>query len=713
MQDSAISKEYQDKKGKPYTPGIKEKKLLGYIDEQQQSGTLNRGSVVEDTWMGMAFYTGQHWVRWNRAAQLLQPDSPPPWRVRMVLNYILPTVETFVAKVTENRPGWQCMPATPDDDDIEAARNCNSYLDWVYDDQSLDLKLHELVKTAACSPLAFMKVYWDPTWGEKEVVEVEPENEVPDEEGFMPRQYEKRSPGGIRFDVLSGLDCWWDPGCKDMETMRWMGQSNFMHIDEVRARWPKKGKHVQATSDVTATNDDMALQVIRHFRTSDGTADAGADRCEVVEYWERSSPRHKDGLHVVCIPGQVVLHEGPLPYDTIPFAVVRHNTVPGRLHGEGLVRPLIPAQKELNKCASQRIENKNLQAQPKYRAEAGSIKKAAISDEPGEIIFYKKTATRPPEPLPPTPLSQEHRMLEIDQRQNMENISGISDVSRGQAPASFSGRAIRHTAALDQTKLGPFVKEVERCLSRMASIGLRITRDNMGAERMIAIIGTMNEMSVKRFYRRDIKSTDVRIQPFSTTSKNIAVRQEMIMQMFQLGLYGPQQDPRVIMAARKDMEFGNLDVIQGDRTRERNYAEEEMHDMANGIFRDVEPYEDHITHIDVHMEYMRGTEYRLLSDEDKQMFKMHLAWHYYQQGQMQQGAPWWAPYVQSGEQGWPPAATQGQPPQGQTPPAPQMDAFGPQPGDEPGIAPGMGGTPELNNAVGPMGPGVGPMDAMN
>jgi hypothetical protein len=142
--------------------------------------------------------------------------------------------------------------------------------------------------------------------------------------------------------------------------------------------------------------------------------------------------------------------------------------------------------------------------------------------------------------------------------------------------------------------------------------------------------------------------------------------------------------------------------------------------MARGQWVDVQSWEDHVTHIDEHLGFMKSMDFRLLSKEEQDSFQKHLAWHYWRESQNQQGVPFWQEQVSTGEQGWPPAGPEA-PPQAPEQPmaAPPMDAFGPEPpmmgpegppmaGPEqmPGLAPGMGGSPELNQAVGTRGPGV-------
>ena len=145
-----------------------------------------------------------------------------------------------------------------------------------------------------------------------------------------------------------------------------------------------------------------------------------------------------------------------------------------------------------------------------------------------------------------------------------------------------------------------------------------------------------------------------------------------------------------------------MDPIYGDEDKDRRYAREENHMMANGKEQDVQPWEDHVTHIDECLSYMKSIDFRLLPVERQKAFEKHLAWHYHAESQNQQGQPWWQMHTQSGAEGMPPGA----PAQGGAPSAPEEGA--PAPGPSPGGSPaGLmgGGTPELNNAVGTRGPG--------
>ena len=169
--------------------------------------------------------------------------------------------------------------------------------------------------------------------------------------------------------------------------------------------------------------------------------------------------------------------------------------------------------------------------------------------------------------------------------------------------------------------------------------------------------------------------------------------------MYQVGILGDPSDPQTQMKARKMMEFGFMESVYGDESKDRNLAREEIEQMIAGKKPDVNPFDDHAVHIDQHSEFMKSIDFRLLSEDVQENFLRHMAWHYYAESQNQQGQPWWQAYVDGGMQNMPPTEA----PPGMVPPegAPPAGAGGAQPAGMTG-----GGTPELNQAIGTRGPGV-------
>jgi len=137
------------------------------------------------------------------------------------LNYVLPTIETLAGKLTENRPGFMCAPATTDDDDMEAARQCEHLLDYLWNETGMQVKLHEAVKWMSICGTVFFKVWWDDTAGDSYLdSEVQPTLDYIDESVQKVPNQEGAKTGLPVIDVVSPLEVGWDPGAKDMESCR-------------------------------------------------------------------------------------------------------------------------------------------------------------------------------------------------------------------------------------------------------------------------------------------------------------------------------------------------------------------------------------------------------------------------------------------------------------------------------------------------------------
>ena len=269
-----ISEEYTKGGVKSYSPSEKERKSSHFVHRQWQSSEDAKLQTIENAWLGMAYFMGKQWSRYNRTTGLLTEDNPPAWRVRMVLNYVMPTVETLAGKLVENRPGFTCLPSSDDDDDIESARQCEHLLEYLWHELSMQTKLHDAVKWMATTGTVFFKCWWDSSAGDTYLAEEDVGDvvdylitEVGEEEPEQPQAKKKKSKSKRKtsglpvVDVLSVLEVGWDPGAKDMDSSRWIVHANMMHIDLVRERWPKKGKYV--ISDTQYEVDHHSQSVLR------------------------------------------------------------------------------------------------------------------------------------------------------------------------------------------------------------------------------------------------------------------------------------------------------------------------------------------------------------------------------------------------------------------------------------------------------------------
>jgi hypothetical protein len=142
----------------------------------------------------------------------------------------------------------------------------------------------------------------------------------------------------------------------------------------------------------------------------------------------------------------------------------------GKFYGTSIIEDLLPVQKEYNRTRSQIIENKNRMAKIQLMAPRGSIEVQKVTSEPGQVILYTP-GYAPPQPIPlqnlPAYVLQEVQQLQ----QDMDDISGQHEVSRGQNPAQVTAAtALSYLQEQDDTKLSGTIESLESAVEKSASI---------------------------------------------------------------------------------------------------------------------------------------------------------------------------------------------------------------------------------------------------
>lgn len=510
----------------------------------------------------------------------------------------------------------------------------------------------------------------------------------------LPGQPEIERPkmsGAPSIEVVPPMALIIDPGCHDktLKDCRWIAHVAFLHIDEIHERWPQRAVYV--TPDTSFGNDTYAMQILANVQggpRSGTELEQNPDRCKVVTYYERKSPRHPKGYY--CIKtGDVILEEGhELPCGgKLPFVCVRFNSVPGRLWGQGVISRIEQLQRTLNYQRSKLLEMVGLHAGPKWAAEKGSVKRSTFTNQPHEVIEYEKTG-RPPHVIPPPQISQEHRLIANECQTLIQEISGVSDISRGVVAFGISGRAAGIMQEADAAKRQPVIRELAEALETMGSIVLHLWRAYMPEEVTIRVVGKNDRLQATSFQRGNIRSTDVRISMASMAVKNPTILREQIMQAAERGLLGDIQDPETRHRISRALAFPGIDDPNEGVDHEEAYAQEQAYALMEGTPVPIEEWEDHATHVRVLTRALQSAAARTISPAAYQLTKQALATRYAYlaaaKGEGQPATQWWVRYADPAALALlqQPAQVPGQPaapPAPEQPAPPPMDAFGPPP----------------------------------
>jgi hypothetical protein len=306
-----------------------------------------------------------------------------------------------------------------------------------------------------------------------------------------------------------------------------------------------------------------------------------------------------------------------------------------------------------------------------------------MTNEPGLIVEYRP-GFQPPSPIPLSPLPQYY----VDQQdrvlQDIDDITGQHEVSRGQAPAGVTaGTAISYLQEKDDQYLTPQYQGIEDGFEKLASQGISLFIQYVDLPRKIKTIGADGTFDTVLLSGADIAAgTDIRIEPGSAIGQSQAGKRAQVMDMFSIGLIDQAQ-------ALKLLEMGGaqkvLDTVnQAEKKAQRENTKmklltpemlmeadqqfvdqvmpqflqqagidpmtmdpalmQQLPQIEQQIIQERPPivqvadFDIHPIHIDTHNRFRMSQEYEALDDELKAEFDKHVKMHeqMYNEQQMQQ-----------------------------------------------------------------------------
>lgn len=594
-------------------------------------------------YLNLAFLVGNQYVKWDSIRGTLFEPKAPSWRVRLVLNHILPRVRTEFAKLTINRHVWEVLPATGEERDVNTAKVATKWLDAKWRELEMDDVREEVVLNDLVFGNGFIKTWWDPDQYADTNTEpqIDPETGEPvtDENGnsIMTPRMSERDPdkfmplGDIAAASISPLEIIPDPHATCVADAQWIIHAKDWPVDAVEDKWGVRIAEAQQGEGILSRVKSMVMSAIG--KTSLGQQEDD-DMVTVKEMWERPSGKYPEG-RLVIVAGDTLVYDGPnpMPDGDLPFVHIRHYPVPGKFWAMSVIQQLIPVQKEFNKTRSQIVEHKNRTMNPPLLIPSVcQIDERKITNEPGQRIVYNWTGGAKPEyvnvPALPGYISNvlEHLLNDFEQ------ISGQHEVSHGQTPPGVkSGVAIRYLQEQDDTKLGPTARNIEKGWKRLAKLWLKLARANYHdmENRMVKVVGKNREVEVLDFVASQLPmEPDVIVISGSSMPESKAARQEFLKELFQMGAFvDPKTGQNDTQKFLKMLELGGSEEVFDDISTDINAAEMENRLMEQGQWQDVHEWDNTELHIYQHNKFRKSSDFTALPPEVRELFGRHIKIH--------------------------------------------------------------------------------------
>jgi len=537
---------------------------LGKLFEEQKA---YRYYYERDWFLNIAFFLGHQYLFYNNRSRRLENPQVPEWRVRLVFNYIKPVVISQVARLLKARPTINVLPGSSEQMDIDAAKTAEKVLDYLWRKLNMAQKIRRLALWFSVCGSSFFRVEWNKDAGER-IVEDQPVmdpmtgQQVIDEKGQPMFEHIDFNLGEIDVTVMSPFEVYVDPKATTLEDAEYICLIKFFRKDEFLKRWPDKGEKLEFKEEGSSSYHFYENAVLNAFGGYGGGYHAAPSGKQepgcVVQEWIFKPNKEYQHCRRIYVTNNTLLEtiEDPLLKGDFPLFKFDDIVVPGRFFSDGVVQDLRPLNKEYNRTRSQIVEIKNLMAKPKWTVPKGAgLKSNSITSEPGEVIVYNGTLE--PKPVTPPQIPQyvfEHAAKVLE---DMQNISNVRSVSLRPPSRITSGIAISAMQEQDESAFGPTAQEFEASLEKVAFRMLWLIHQKYEEERLFQIMGRDGQPEVFSFKGSDMGDKfDVIIQTGSALPRSKVAKQELILRLTELGLFGPIEDPMVRQKILRLLEVG-------------------------------------------------------------------------------------------------------------------------------------------------------------
>ena len=386
---------------------------------------------------------------------LFENNSTPSYKTNHVSNFIYSTIESMRPILFDQNPQFEAIPMTAEA--MDYSNDISAILDWEwYRTNMQEICLANSIYTFTLGTSIIMLPY---VFKDESDVTID---------------------GEVTPIKVSPFNLYPDPLATSVEDAEYIIYANYQHVNILKRKYPKKAEFLHGS--------DIQYSELVNERSENARIDS---QVLVLEVWCRDytlvdieedgqkikKKRYPKGRVLTIAPEiGLVLEDKQNPYNTgrFPFFLFKDIDVPFQFWGEGEVKWLMSPQNEVNDLYNQVIDNAKHTANMQWVIDKNSgIPKGELTNRPG-LIVRKNPGTEVRRDSPPSMPMYVQQMIET-LKLDIEVISGVHDVTRGQTPTGVQSAAaiqtlqeaaqirIRLKVKLHENSLGVLGKEwVER-----------------------------------------------------------------------------------------------------------------------------------------------------------------------------------------------------------------------------------------------------------
>ncbi len=515
---------------------------------------------------------------------------------KFTVNHLYDITETRIAQITRMKPAVDVLPATDEFTDKNAAKATSKLLKHLWYLNDVDALLRKMTKYKFIFGEGYLFVTWDPSKGDIHPDFV-PGMELLDEQGQPTGQIVKEPvmTGDLQYDVEVPWRVLVEP-CQEFSECKYLFRIKSVHVEDLKKDYPKHKEKLTATSDLSLY--DMEILETRKLK----------DHAVVYEFYHIKNKHCPEGAYIKFVD-DVILEKGKHPFNHGKLPVIRLTDIdiPDMLHGISFYEQIKPIQNMHNNLSTMLAKNIYLMGHAKWVMPRGACKIESLGND-NTIVQYQGPVA--PSLLQTSPNPPEAYRFRDSLKEEMEQVSGVSGVSRGQPPSGITAAvALQFLNEQESERANSHIAKHNTMIEQVARMSIAVAGDyyqpNDG--RMIRIMGKDDAESVEAFDSANLsKSYDVRVKGGNALPEQKSARIQRIIELIQ---YKPDAIPNEQLVEL--LEFGNVEKFQSVLTEAVRSAEAENEEMLQGkAVSEPMEYEDQITHWRVHVQAIQKKSFK-------------------------------------------------------------------------------------------------------
>ena len=474
-----------------------------------------------------------------------------------------------------DRPAWDPQSTNSDSKSQKQTIIAKGVLDYMMREKRVERHMHDATRNAILFTEGFISESWDLHAGKALATDLDTGH--------------TRHDGDLSYQSHEPVDVVRDPNLKSWNHRSWVILRTYENKYDLAAKYPEyKDEIIGQQSGITLDNHYLGGQFMDRSTKS--------DQISVLTFYHVKSAACPEGRQMVMLCDGTVLSDSILLYQHLPVHRISPSDQIGTPFGMSISQDLLPLQEMMDAHYTTILSINENYSIPKILLPTGSNIMADSLSAGFQAITYNKEAGAPSimtMPTAPDGLFKAMQMLQ----QDMETISGVNSVSRGDPQASLkSGSALALVQSMAIQFHAPLQQSYIELLEDVGTATIQIMQDYADTPRIIQIAGKRNQGIIQQsFSNKDIMGISrVQVQVGNPLSKTVSGRLSIAQDLLQNKIITNAAEYLMVL------ETGQLEpMLQGPTSELLNLASEnEM--LLDGQDVPVLFTDNHVLHIQEH-----------------------------------------------------------------------------------------------------------------